>query len=144
MMRNKGLLFFLLSAGGAVFALRIAAQTDGGENIILGKPTADSVLVHALADEGTTVFAEYGETAGPFSSRTGNIDASSDGTAVVAIEGLQADTRYFYRLSYRGPGESAFRQGEEHSACRAIRIRNVTRQRCKPVEARCTARTFTP
>lgn len=115
MMRSKSLLFILLSAGGAVFALRIAAQTGDGENIILGKPTAGSVVVHALADEGATVFAEYGETTGELSSRTGDFDASPDGTAVVAIDGLDADTRYFYRLSYRGPGESAFRQGEEHS-----------------------------
>lgn len=115
-MRNKGvLLVLLLCAGSAIVALRIAAQTDDGENIILGKPTAGSVVVHALADEGTTVFAEYGETAGELSSRTGNIDSSPDGTAVVAIDGLQADTRYFYRLSYRNPGESEFRQGEEHS-----------------------------
>ena len=105
----------LLSAGAAIFALRIAAQTEDGENIILGKPTAGSVLVHALVDEGTTVFAEYGEIAGELSSRTEIIDSSPDGTAVVAIDGLQAATRYFYRLSYRSPGESGFRQGEEHS-----------------------------
>ena len=115
-MRTKIARFvLLLFAGSAIFALRIAAQTDEGENIILGKPTAGSVLVHALADEGTTVFAEYGDTAGELSRRTGDIDASPDGTAVVAIEGLDADTRYFYRLSYRDPGEREFRQGEEHS-----------------------------
>ena len=113
---NRGLLLaLLLSAGSAVVAFRIAAQTGDGENIILGKPTAGSVIVHALADEGTTVFAEYGQTAGELSSRTGNIDASPDGTVVVTIDGLEAATRYFYRLSYQSPGASAFRRGEERS-----------------------------
>ena len=77
-MRAKISLFVLLfCTGAAIFALRIAAQTDDGENIILGKATAGSILVHALADEGTTVFAEYGETGGELSSRTGEFNAQN-------------------------------------------------------------------
>jgi hypothetical protein len=116
MMANKhALLVLLLSAGLVAVALRSGAQTGDGENIILGKPTAGSVVVHALADQGTAVFAEYGEASDRLSSRTNNIESSPDGTAVVTIDGLEADTRYFYRMNYRDPGESEFRQGEEHS-----------------------------
>lgn len=112
---RSALIVLLLSVGLAAVALRSNAQTGDGENIILGKPTAGSVIVHALADEGTTVFAEYGEASGELPGRTANINSSSDGTAVIAIESLESDTRYFYRLSYRDPGESTFRLGEEHS-----------------------------
>jgi len=108
-------LFLLVSAALLVVALRSGAQTGDGENIILGKPTASSIVVHALADEGTTVFAEHGEASGELSSRTVDIDSTPDGTAVITIDGLEADTRYFYRLSYRDPGEAEFRRGEEHS-----------------------------
>jgi len=97
-------LILLLSAALVVVALRSVAQTGDGENIILGRPTAGSVVVHALADDGSVVFAEYGEASGRLSSRTDNIESSPDGTAVVTIDGLEADTRYFYRLSYRDPG----------------------------------------
>ena len=108
-------LILLLSAALVVVAPRSVAQTGDGENIILGRPTAGSVVVHALADDGSVVFAEYGEASGRLSSRTGNIESSPDGTAVVNIDGLEADTRYFYRLSYRDPEEAEFRQGEEHT-----------------------------
>ena len=108
-------LTLLLSAGLAIVALKSAAQTGEGENIILGRPTAGSVAVHALADQGSVVFAEYGEVSGQLSSRTDTVESSPDGPAVVTIAGLATDTRYFYRLSYRDPGEAEFRQGEEHS-----------------------------
>ena len=115
-MGNKGAqLTLLLSAGLAVIALRSAAQTGEGENIILGRPTAGSVAMHALADQGSVVFAEYGEVSGQLSSRTDTVESSPDGPAVVTVAGLATDTRYFYRLSYRDPGEAEFRQGEEHS-----------------------------
>ena len=100
---------------GAVCAILAVAQTDDGENIILGRPTDTSVAVHALADQGTTVFAEYGEIPGQYSGRTNEMESSPDGTAVVPIEGLQADTRYSYRVSYRDPGASELRVGEVHS-----------------------------
>ena len=100
---------------GAVCAILAVAQTGDGENIILGRPTDTSVAVHALADRGTTVFAEYGVLPGQYSGRTSEIESSPDGTAVVPIEGLQADTRYSYRVSYRDPGASELRVGEVHS-----------------------------
>ena len=34
---------------------------------------------------------------------------------MVVVDGLEADTRYFYRLNYSDPGEDEFRQGEEYS-----------------------------
>lgn len=85
------------------------------ENIILGRPTDDSTAVHALAEEGAEVFVEYGTRSGSYSSRTPAIEASVDNVADITLEGLEADTRYFYRVSYRGSAESEFRTGAEHS-----------------------------
>ncbi len=113
---RRSVVALILSMGVASgSAIRLVAQTADQENIILGRPTDSSIVVHALADEGMEVFAEYGQSAGRLTGRTGVIGSSPDGTAEVLIEDLQANTRYFYRLSYRALGESDFRAGEEHS-----------------------------
>jgi hypothetical protein len=57
------------------------AQTADSENIILGRPTDDSVTVHVLAAEETEVFAEYGDSPGVYSGRTPAVEASADPSA---------------------------------------------------------------
>ena len=96
-----------------VSTIHLWAQTDDGENIILGRPTSDSIVVHVLADEGTEVSVEYGESPGSYSARTSVVEASEDGTAEMIVGGLGADTAYYYRVNYRAVGDSAIRSGEE-------------------------------
>lgn len=99
----------------ALVAASVHAQSVESENIILGRPTANSFTVHALADQGTQVFVEYGDQAGTYTHTTPAIDASADNTAEITVAGLQPDTRYFYRVNYRGAGDAAIRAGDEHS-----------------------------
>ena len=91
------------------------AQTADSGNIILGRPTDDSITVHVLAAQETELFAEYGDSPGVYSGRTSVVVPSVDGVAEIEVEGLEADTRYFYRVSYRGPDDSDYRAGDEHS-----------------------------
>ena len=97
----------------AVSTIRLWAQTGDGENIILGRPTSDSIVVHALADEGTEVFVEYGESPDRLSESTGVTESSVDGTAAVTIEGLEPDTQYSYRVVYTDA--AGRRAGDEYS-----------------------------
>ena len=90
-----------------------AAQTGFAENIVLGRPTDASIVVHVLADEGTEVFAEFGRTSGSIDERTDALESSIDGTAAIVVEGLDANTAYFYRVVYEGP--EGRRIGNEHS-----------------------------
>ena len=108
--KGVALLFAFALVDGSVHA-----QTVESENIILGRPTANSFTVHALADQGTQVFVEYGDQADTYTSITPAVDASADNTAEITVEGLQPDTRYFYRVNYRGVGDAAIRAGDEHS-----------------------------
>ena len=103
----------MLGTTAAIF--RIGAQETGAENIILGRPAADSIAVHALAEEGTEVFVEYGEQSEDYVGRTRSVEASPDNTAEITIEALQPNTRYFYRLNYRGADDAGFRAGDEYS-----------------------------
>ena len=91
------------------------AQTADTGNIILGRPTDDSITVHVLAAQEAELFAEYGESPGIYSGRTSVDVPTADGVAEIEVEGLEADTRYFYRVSYRGPDNSDYQAGDEHS-----------------------------
>ena len=95
------------------------AQTYEPENIILGRPAADSIAVHVRAAEGTEVFAEYGQTPGAspgaYTGRTAAAQTSADNLMELSLEGLQPNTRYYYRVSYRRPGASEDETGQEYS-----------------------------
>ncbi len=117
MRRNTALSIALVTFGlSAVWIVGSPdAQTAAAENIILGRPTNDAVTAHVLTVEDTEVFAEYGGSPRMYSDRTPTIEVSADGVAEIEVEGLQADTRYYYRVSYRGPDESGYRVGDEYS-----------------------------
>ena len=89
-----------------------SAQTGPSENIILGRPSGESVVVHVLAEEGTEVFAEFGHMSGSLAERTETLESSDDGTAAIAIDGLDANTAYYYRVVYEG--SDGRRIGNEH------------------------------
>ncbi len=107
----------LLSLGSMVVSTvqPTAAQVPEPENIILGRPTDDAVGVHVQAPEGTEVFAEYGESPGAYTGRTAAGLTSGDNLVDLSVDGLEANTRYFYRVSYRRPGTSTFEGGQEYS-----------------------------
>ena len=109
---GAGVLLMLASLG--VISLTSGQGADS-ENIILGRPTADSFTVHALADAGTQVYVEFGDQPGNYTGMTPTVDASADNTAEVTVEALQPDTRYFYRVNYRGASDTGFRAGDEYS-----------------------------
>lgn len=100
----------LLLAAAPVFQ-QAGAQTPEPENIVLGRPTADSITVHALADEATAVFVEYGEQPDTYSSRSPVVEANTDDVAEITVGGLRPNTRYFYRVNYRGASDSGYRAG---------------------------------
>ena len=104
----------VLFAGLVVMsAARLGAQANDGENIILGRPTDTSIVVHVLADEGTEVSVEYGEAPEQRSQSTASTAASVDGTAAVSITELAPDRRYYYRVTY--VDANGVRAGDEHS-----------------------------
>lgn len=115
-MRTKTFIAFLSLGLAAIAAIRSSAQIgEGGENIILGRPTDDSIVVHVLAETGTDVFVEYGEASGQYGNRTDVTESSLDGTAEVVLKDLDANTAYFYRIHYRAVDGLESRIGEEHS-----------------------------
>jgi hypothetical protein len=82
---------------------------------LLGRPTANSITVKAIADQGVDVYFEYGTTSGTYGSPT-STTTFSDGMVEVILSGLLANTLYYYRMQYRLAGSSdAFLVRGEHT-----------------------------
>ncbi len=91
------------------------AQDYEPENIILGRPTDNSIAVHVQAPEGTEVFAEYGDSPGVYTGRTATGRTSVDNLIELSVEGLQPNTRYYYRVNYRRPAVADNATGQEYT-----------------------------
>ena len=82
---------------------------------LLGRPTAHSITVKALAAQAIESYFEYGTSSGSYSMATAP-RAFSDGAIETVLEGLSSNARYYYRIRYRPVGSTgAFAAGEEHT-----------------------------
>jgi len=105
----------LISAAGIVVmsAARLGAQIDDGENIILGRPTDTSIVVHVLAKEGTEISVKYGETSERLSRITSSTVILAENAGAITISELAPNRRYYYRVIYMDTDGS--RTGDEYS-----------------------------
>lgn len=82
---------------------------------VLGRPTNSSISVSVLSPSDMEFYAEYGTSPGNYSGKTGITSAKARIPVELAIEKLQSNTRYYYRLRYRQGTASAFTTGNEYS-----------------------------
>ncbi|MFZ2513934.1 MAG: metallophosphoesterase family protein [Candidatus Saccharimonadales bacterium] len=82
---------------------------------ILGSATNDSISINTLAEKGMTVYVEYGTKSGALSQKTGTRTSQSGEPIVTEITGLSANTKYYYRVSYKQTADTAYTVGSEHS-----------------------------
>jgi hypothetical protein len=80
---------------------------------ILGRPTDRSITLSVLASEELEAFVEYGVKPGAYTAKTGATKSQPGKPFEVLLDQLQPDTRYYYRLRYRRPGEGAYSAGSE-------------------------------
>src|SRR5690606_29871530 len=68
----------------------------GGE--LLGIATDNSIVLNLVPqDEDTNIFVEYGTEPGVYTDQTETIEAEADEPHDIVIDGLDGNTRYFYR-----------------------------------------------
>lgn len=92
---------------------RLANADPGNGNIVLGAPEKNSVVANILLEKGGEYFIEYGTVSNNYSSKS-PVEGSLTGQPVeLTLSGLKADTRYYYRLSYRVPGQNEFTRTAE-------------------------------
>ena len=67
-------------------------------DLILGRPTANSVTLSVLGDEDAAGCVAYGTEAGKLTQKTSTRSFQKAEPAEIVLSGLQPDTRYFYQL----------------------------------------------
>ncbi|MFN7919089.1 MAG: metallophosphoesterase [Bryobacteraceae bacterium] len=87
---------------------------------ILGQPTGSSITMGVRCDTAVEVYFEYGLKSGVYAGQTKPVALTADPNATgfflsqIPISGLEANTRYYYRMQFRAAGSSAaFTPGQE-------------------------------
>ena len=93
----------------------VASRAFGG-NVVLGSPTSTSIRANVYAPDQTgTIYIAYGKVSGTYDSQTTPAALPQATPVEVAISNLTPNTRYYYRLYFRGASDSAFTPLDEYS-----------------------------
>lgn len=99
----------------ALFAISICVgQLLHGQNftVILGRPTDQSISANIVFDKIVDFKVFYGLQANALNQTIEMPQAKATIPNVVEFKGLNADTRYYYRLSYKLPSSGSFINSE--------------------------------
>jgi hypothetical protein len=82
---------------------------------LLGRPTANSITLLFTFSDSVEISIQYGTASGVYTNQTvwqtyaGNIPIE------IIISGLNANTKYYYRVNYRHPNTSGFKSRPEYT-----------------------------
>ena len=88
---------------------------DAGMTLVLGRPTDRSIALSVLAPTPLEVFVEFGAAPGKYTAKSATSKAAAGDPFELAIAPLQPNTRYYYRLRHRQPGQLEFDSAAEQS-----------------------------
>lgn len=97
-----------------VLGTSIYAQTITRPEI-LGKPTNTSVAVKLFFSDPAEVSVQYGTSSGNYTGQTAWQSFIANDPTEITISGLIPDTKYYYRICHRNPGDTSFTTRAEHS-----------------------------
>ena len=84
-------------------------------NMILGRPTNNSIALSILATEKVSAYVEYGYTKTKYSGKSSTVSIDQDNPFVIELTGLKANAKIYYRLRYATSGSSTFQSGKQYS-----------------------------
>ncbi len=82
---------------------------------MLGRATDQSITVQLFFSDSAEMSVQYGTNAGVYPYQTPWQLFADSVPAEIVINGLLPDTRYFYRVCYRHPGDTAFTTRPEYT-----------------------------
>jgi hypothetical protein len=85
-----------------------------GVNLLLGRPTSNSVTINAVSDIDRELFVEYGTLPGKYELKTASVNLESKNPREILINSLSPNTQYYYRASYKTAGETQYTTGQEN------------------------------
>ncbi len=90
------------------------AQTFTGPELLC-RPTNNSVTVHVVIDTAREIYFQYGTASGVYSGETGVYTTTANEPIKVVIDGLAANTKYYYRMGHRAVGGGTWTYRDENS-----------------------------
>ena len=116
------LVLVLVAFVGSVHTLAQRQRTTRGQDPlapgltqVLGRPADRSITLSVLSSVDVEALVEFGTKAGEYARKTDIAKAGAGVPLEIGITGLQPNTRYYYRLRDRRPGETPFREGRPGS-----------------------------
>lgn len=90
---------------GDSYSFSIAAvNSDVLSDIFVGNPTDQSITVNVIPDQTGELYFEYGTASGVYTDQTSVLSSTAGEVLETVIDGLTANTEYFYRMVYRESG----------------------------------------
>jgi hypothetical protein len=106
----------------SVFAHAHANNTTSGSdtltfycNELLGRPTANSITVHACANKNMDVYYEFGTDSISYTSQTTTQSTLDSIPFIAVLKNLNPNTQYYYRMRYRVTGLTDFSARPSHT-----------------------------
>lgn len=82
---------------------------------LLCRPTDTSVTIHTVIDTAREIYFQYGTASGVYPGETGVFITTANEPIKVVIDGLAANTKYYYRMGHRAVGGGSWTYRSEHS-----------------------------
>ena len=91
-------------------------------NVILGRPTSNSIALNVLASEKVRAYVEYGYTKAKYIGKT-SIDSVEAGLPrVIELKNLKVSSKVYYRLRYAIGSSKTFQTGKQYSFSTAKKV----------------------
>ena len=74
-------------------------------SVILGRPTASEITVSILTRVSAQVTLQWGETSGAYTNKSDPVVCDGVDPAVFVLDGLKANTRYYYQVGWQADGK---------------------------------------
>lgn len=112
------ILSFIIIFVCSIFSKDLSAQVNFTAVELLGRVTDQSISINVETDAHLDYYFEYGTETGFYTGRvpnSGSLISEANEPFEVTIDGLSANTRYYYRLVYSSDNGTSWIEREEHS-----------------------------
>jgi len=84
-------------------------------NIILGRPTNNSIALSILANEKINAYVEYGYTKSKYTGKSSTMAIEPSSPKVFELKGLKSNSKIYYRLRFASGTSKTFQTGKQYS-----------------------------
>lgn len=105
----------LASAFASTALGKAIGATPSITNIILGRPTSNSIALSILASQKINAYIEYGYTKNNYTGKSSTIEVEAGNPSVIELNNLKASSKVYYRIRYAAGDSKTFELGKQSS-----------------------------